>query len=46
MAKITSIRWAEEDDPLFTGRFEILSKKAKIEPKKTQDEDKKKTEDD
>ena len=25
MVKITSFRWAEKDDPMFTGRFHIHS---------------------
>ena len=27
MVKITSFRWAEKDDPMFTGRFHIHSVK-------------------
>ena len=27
MGKIISARWAEKDDPMFTGRFTISSKK-------------------
>ena len=29
MAKITSFRWAEKDDPMFTGRFQVNSVRAK-----------------
>ena len=25
MVKITSFRWAEKDDPMFTGRFKVHS---------------------
>lgn len=42
MAKIISWRWAEEDDPMFTGKVTISSKKSKIEP----EEAKKENEDD
>ena len=27
MVKITSIKWAEKDDPMFTGRFRVHSVK-------------------
>ena len=29
MAKIKSIRWADKDDPIFTGRFTISSHRKK-----------------
>jgi hypothetical protein len=29
MVKITSFRWAEKDDPMFTGRFHVHSVKVK-----------------
>jgi len=29
MVKITSFRWAEKDDPMFTGRFTVHSVRAK-----------------
>ena len=29
MAKITSLRWAEKDDPMFTGRFTVHSVRVK-----------------
>jgi len=29
MAKMTSFRWAEKDDPMFTGGFHIHSDKLK-----------------
>ena len=29
MVKITSFRWAEKDDPMFTGRFHVHSAREK-----------------
>ena len=29
MAKILSARWVEKDDPMFTGRFQVYSVRAK-----------------
>ena len=29
MVKITSFRWAEKDDPMFTGRFHVHSVREK-----------------
>ncbi len=29
MAKMTSFRWAEKDDPMFTGRFKVHSVRVK-----------------
>ena len=29
MVKITSFRWAEKDDPIFTGRFHVHSVREK-----------------
>ena len=29
MVKITSIKWAEKDDPMFTGRFHVHSVRPK-----------------
>ena len=39
MVKITSFRWAEKDDPMFTGRFHIHSVRAKdpVQKKKKKD---------
>ena len=45
MAKSTPMRYAEQNDPIFTGKVTIASKKAKIEPEEVQEDDKAKTED-
>jgi len=39
MVKITSFRWAEKDDPMFTGRFTVHSVRAKdpVQKKKKKD---------
>ncbi len=39
MVKITSFRWAEKDDPMFTGRFHVHSVRAKdpVQKKKKTD---------
>ena len=30
MAKMTSFRWAKKDDPMFTGRFTVHSKRKEV----------------
>ena len=34
MVKITSFRWAEKDDPMFTGRFQVNSVRGKYSGQK------------
>ena len=43
MVKITSFRWAEKDDPMFTGRFHIHSVRAKDSVQKNNKTDRVKT---
>ena len=40
MVKITSFRWAEKDDPMFTGRFYIHSVRLKDSGQKKKKKDK------
>ena len=40
MVKITSFRWAEKDDPMFTGRFYIHSVKKHESGQKKKNKDK------
>jgi len=40
MVKITSFRWAEKDDPMFTGRFKVHSVRAKESVQKKKKKDK------
>ena len=40
MAKITSERWVEKDDPMFTGRFHVHSVKLKDSGQKKKKTDK------
>ena len=40
MVKITSFRWAEKDDPMFTGRFHIHSIKKQESRQKKKKKDK------
>ena len=40
MAKMTSFRWAEKDDPMFTGRFHIHSVRDKDSGQKNTNKDK------
>ena len=39
MVKITSLRWAEKDDPMFTGRFHVHSVKKKESRQKKKKKD-------
>ena len=39
MVKITSFRWAEKDDPMFTGRFHVHSVRAKESVQKKRKKD-------
>ena len=39
MVKITSLRWAEKDDPMFTGRFYVHSVRAKESVQKKRKKD-------
>ena len=39
MVKITSFRWAEKDDPMFTGRFYIHSVRLKDSGQKKKKKD-------
>ena len=43
MVKITSFRWAEKDDPMFTGRFHVHSVRAKDSLQKKNKRDRVKT---
>ena len=43
MVKITSFRWAEKDDPMFTGRFHVHSVRAKESVQKNKKTDRVKT---
>jgi hypothetical protein len=38
MAKIKSIRWADKDDPIFTGRVTISSHRKKPNQEQSQDD--------
>jgi len=38
MAKIKSIRWADKDDPIFTGRFTISSHRKKSDEEQNHDD--------
>ena len=40
MVKITSIKWAEKDDPMFTGRFRVHSVRNKDSGQKKKKKDK------
>jgi hypothetical protein len=40
MVKITSFRWAEKDDPMFTGRFQVHSVRDKDSGQKKKKKDK------
>ena len=40
MVKITSFRWAEKDDPMFTGRFYVNSVRGKYSGQKKKKVDK------
>ena len=39
MVKITSFRWAEKDDPMFTGRFHVNSVRGKDSGQKKKKKD-------
>ena len=38
MAKIKSIRWADKDDPIFTGRFTFSSHRKKSDEEQNHDD--------
>jgi len=40
MVKITSIKWAEKDDPMFTGGFKVHSVRVKDSGQKKKKKDK------
>ena len=39
MVKINSIKWAQKDDPMFTGRFQVHSVRAKESVQKKRKKD-------